>query len=364
MKTVPLGSQGLQVSELGFGCMGLTSFYGTKLPDDEIIGLLKAAAERGLTFWDTANAYLYQDMWRVTQLESPMVCQEEIIGKAIKEIGRDKIQIATKTGLDVKILPTTHLVANSSPDFIRKQCEESLKRLQVDYIDLFYLHRIDQNVPIELSMAEMKRLVTEGKVKYVGLSESSAKTIRRAHKVHPLTAVQLEYSLWCRGIEDEVMATCKELGIGVVAYSPLGRGFLTGENKKYDKGDFRNTQARMTGEEGEKNAKLLEKVRKIAEQKGVSMTQLALAWIKGQQNRLGGAGVVPIPGTTKLKNLESNIGAFDIDLSIEELGALEDAVPHDQVQGARYDDDGLALWETDNNREMAEDEAKLFAKQS
>lgn len=357
MKTIALGSQGLKVSELGFGCMGLTSFYGEKLPDDDIVDMLKSVAERGVTFWDTANVYTYQEKSESSS-EPVFKCQEEIISRAIKEVGRDNIVIATKTGLDIKVSPTLQIIANSTPEFIREQCEASLKRLDIETIDLFYLHRIDQQVPIEKSMKEMKRLVEENKVKYVGLSECSASTLRRAHKVHPITAVQLEYSLWCRGVEGELFSTCKELGIGVVAYSPLGRGFLSGEKRKYDEGDFRNSQERMKGEAGDRNAKMLEQVRGIAEDKNISMPQLALAWIFAQQHRVDGCGIVPIPGTTKLRNLDSNVAAVDVQLSEDDLKKLENAIPHEEVIGSRYQDDGCALWETDKNPRLTVDEAK------
>lgn len=355
MKTIPLGSQGLQVSELGYGCMGLTSFYGDKLPDDDIVNLLKEVYKHGITMWDTANVYIYMDLWRLIQFKAPIACQEEVIATALHEVGRENIVIATKTGLDIQFFPSA-IKARGDPIFIRKQCEASLRRLRTDYIDLFYLHRIDKNIPIEISMMEMKKLVDEGKVRYVGLSECSAKTIRRAHKVHPLTAVQLEYSLWCRGIEEDVLETCKELGIGLVAYSPLGRGFLTSTSiKEYPKSDFRSKQERMNGESGKKNAELLKKVEEIAERKGLSMAQLALAWVKAQQFRTGGAGVVAIPGTTKLKNLESNIQSIDVELSEDEIAALEDAAPHDQIAGSRFGNSS-DTWEADENRPLTKQE--------
>lgn len=368
MKTIALGTQGLKVSQLGFGCMGLTTAYGSKMPDDDIVSLLKTVYEQGITLWDTANIYSFYDPSRVERGLSPVACQEEIIEKALHQIGRKNVVIATKTG--IKIVPSASgdgvsydqvtLEASGDPAFIRKQCEDSLARLKTDYIDLFYLHRIDQDIPIEISMLEMKKLAEEGKIRYVGLSECSAETIRRAHKVFPLTAVQMEYSLWCRGIEDEILPTCKELGIGLVAYAPLGRGFFGGAGKKqFEKDDFRAGQERMTGESGEKHAKMLEKFEEIAEKKNVSTAQLALAWVQAQQFRTGGAGVVPIPGTTKVRNLQSNVASTEVELSDEELATLEAAFPQDQIGGSRYDDD-VPVWETDKNAPLSAEEARKY----
>lgn len=354
-KSIPhlaLGSQGLTVSKLGYGCMGLTTAYGTKLPDGEIVTMLEKVYEQGVTFWDTANIYCYPDPMRIFKLKSPVACQEEIIGKAIEKIGRDKLQIATKTGLQLKVFPSLKLFPDGSPSFIRKQCEASLKRLNTDYIDLFYLHRIDQKIPIEISMMEMKKLVEEEKVKYVGLSECSAATIRRAHKIHPLTAVQLEYSLWTRGIESEVLTTCKELGIGLVPYSPLGRGFFGGAHKQeLQKDDFRATNDRFCNEA---NHHMYDAVEKIAAAKKATPAQLALAWVEAQQDRA--AGVVAIPGTTKEKNLVSNVQSLDIELSKEDLEALENAVT--EGKGDRYGGESNDRWETDNNPPLSEAEAK------
>jgi aryl-alcohol dehydrogenase-like predicted oxidoreductase len=351
--TIALGSQGLQVSKLGYGCMGLTTAYGSKLPDEDIVSLLEKVYEQGITFWDTANVYAFPKLSRVFMLQSPLVCQEEILAKAIKKIGRENLQIATKTGIQLKIFPTLKFVPDGSPAFIRKQCEASLTRLGTDYIDLFYLHRIDQNIPIEVSMMEMKKLVEEGKIKYVGLSECSAKTIRRAHKIHPLTAVELEYSLWCRGIEKEVLLTCKELGIGLVAYSPLGRGFFGGAHKqKMEKTDFRQSQERF---QNEANHSMYEEVEKIAASKNATPAQLALAWLEAQQDRA--AGVVAIPGTTKEKNLLSNVQSLNIDLSLADIAILEKAVS--EVEGARYADAGMeSTWESDGNVDLSPGEAR------
>lgn len=350
-ETIALGTQGLEVSKLGYGCMGLTTAYGSKLPDDEIVSLLEKVYEQGVTFWDTANLYVFPDLSRLFTLQSPIVCQEEILAKAIKKIGRENLQIATKTGVQIKIFPKLKIIPDGSPSFIRQQCEASLKRLQTDYIDLFYLHRIDQNIPIERSMMEMKRLVEEGKVKYVGLSECSAKTIRRAHKIHPLTAVQLEYSLWCRGIEGEVLQTCKELGIGLVAYSPLGRGFFGGAHKKpLIKSDFRVANERF---QNQQNHLMYEEVEKLAESKKATPAQLALAWVQAQQERA--AGVVAIPGTTKEANLISNVQSLAIDLSAGDREELEKAVT--EAEGARCQAGGSQTWEGDNNVELSPEEA-------
>lgn len=328
-------------------------------PDAEIVSLLEKVEKSGVKLWDTANVYVYMDLKRLLLLSSPIVCQEEVIGKALEKVGRNEITICTKTGIEFHVFPTLKVTVNGSPSFIRQQCEASLKRLGVESIDLFYLHRIDQDTPIEASMMEMKRLVQEGKVKYVGLSECSASTIRRAHKIHPLTAVQLEYSLWCRGIEKEVLPTCKELGIGLVAYSPLGRGFLGGvKTSDLDKKDWRQNQDRFKGEAGAKNTKMLQELEKIAEKKGVTTAQLALAWVEAQQDRC--VGVVPIPGTTKEKNLMSNVTSLDIKLSKQDIADMEKAVPWEEVDGDRYSHDaaGMATFETEKNRELTPEEAK------
>eukprot|EP00178_Gracilaria_changii_P027296 TRINITY_DN85_c0_g2_i1.p1 TRINITY_DN85_c0_g2~~TRINITY_DN85_c0_g2_i1.p1 ORF type:complete len:366 (-),score=81.22 TRINITY_DN85_c0_g2_i1:5516-6613(-) len=358
MDKIALGSQGLQVSKLGFGCMGLTTAYGAKLPDDQIIALLQKAADLGVTFWDTANLYVYPDFWRLLRFASPVVCQEEIIRHAIENVGRDNIVIATKTGIRLSVFPKISMKADGDPAFIREQCEQSLKRLNVSTIDLFYLHRIDPDIPIEITMTEMKKLVQEGKVKYVGLSEASAEVIERAHKIHPITAVQLEYSLWCRGIEEEIMPLCERLGIGIVAYSPLGRGFFGGASrKKLDSSDFRASQARFQGEAKEKNEKMLQDMESIAQSKGISTAQLALAWVQAQSSRLGGAGLVSIPGTTKEKNLISNAEAMSLELSVDDIAMLEEAVPWKEVEGDRYGSESTT-WETIKNRELTAEEAQ------
>jgi len=356
MGSVALGTQGLTVSRLGFGCMGLTTAYGPKMPDDEILSLLDKVYENGVTLWDTANLYAFPQLSRLLTFRSPIVCQEEILAKAMDKIGRENLVVSTKTGIRIEMFPRLKIYADGSPAFIRQQCEDSLRRLGVDTLDLFYLHRIDQKTPIERTMMEMKKLVEEGKVKYVGLSECSAKTLRRAHRVHPISVIQMEYSLWSRGIEDEILPTCKELGVGLVAYSPLGRGFFGGttDTAGLTSGDFRHTQERF---KSDKNRAMLEKVQEIAMEKGVSMPQLALAWVTAQQDRA--AGVVAIPGTTKEKNLLSNVASMDIELSKEDIEALEAAVPHQEVEGSRYGDDGSSVTrcEEENNVELTPEEA-------
>jgi aryl-alcohol dehydrogenase-like predicted oxidoreductase len=350
---IKLGSQGLEVSKLGYGCMGLTTAYGNKLEDEQIVSILEAVYANGVNFWDTANLYIYPDFWRLLKLQSPLVCQEEIIQKALHGDaigGRDNVVIATKTGVALKVFPTFKIAPCGDPAFIRRECQDSLRRLQVDCIDLFYLHRIDRTIPIEKSMLEMKKLVEEGKIKYVGLSECSAETLRRAHKIHPITCIQMEYSLWCRTIEKDILPTCKELGIGLVAYSPLGRGFFGGAHKlELQKGDFRASQKRFQQEE---NHKMYEMVEEIAKKKGATPAQLALAWVQAQQHRA--AGVVAIPGTTKEKNLLSNVASVNIVLTKEEMKALEDAVPEEQA--ARYNE--TSGFEGDQNPPLSEEEAK------
>lgn len=353
---IALGSQGLQVSKLGFGCMGLTTAYGSKMPDDDIVSLLEKVYEQGCNFWDTANLYVFPQFSRLLRLQSPIVCQEEIIQKALHsdKVGRDNIVIATKTGVSLSVFPKIQIQGNGDPAFIRKQCEASLHRLGVDCLDLFYLHRIDQTIPIERTMFEMKKLVEEGKVKYVGLSECSAATLRRAHKIHPISCIQMEYSLWCRGIEKDVLPACKDLGVGLVAYSPLGRGFFGGAHKQeLAKDDFRANQARF---QQDANHEMYEKIEEIAKAKNATPAQLALAWVEAQQDRA--AGVVAIPGTTKEKNLLSNVASVKIELSKEDMAALEAAVPDEAEQAARYSVGGAKTWETDKNPPLTPEEAK------
>ncbi len=337
---------------MGFGCMGLTSFYGPKLSDAAILHLMDKMIELGINYFETASMFCYLDG---TSDPPKMVCQEEILGKAIARIGREKLVIGTCTGLELDLIPHFKVTVNCTPSFIRSQCETSLQRLGVDCIDLYSLGRIDQTIPIEVTMYEMKKLVEEGKIKYVGLSECSVKTIRRAHKIHPISVVQLEYSLWCRGIEQEVLPVCKELGIGLVAYSPLGRGFFGGLHKQeLAQGDIRSWQARL---KSEKNHQMYEELTKFAEVKGVTVPQLALAWVEAQQDRA--AGVVAIPGTTKEKNLISNVESLNITLSKEDVETMEKIVPWEEVEGLRYGPES-GTWEKDENPELTAELAEKW----
>lgn len=317
---VKLGSQGLEVSAQGLGCMGMSRAYGTEQTQEQVTKLIHYAVEQGVTFFDTADMY------------GPHV-NEILVGKALKGI-REKVQIATKfanywDGNTIKV--------RGDPEYVRSCCEASLKRLGVDSIDLYYQHRVDVKVPIEITVGAMKELVEEGKVKYLGLSEASAADIRRAHAVHPISAVQYEYSLWTRDIEEDIIPTCRELGIGIVPYSPLGRGFLAG----YKAGttsdgsggqDFRALlNPRFQAENLAKNEGFRARVEAIAKAKKCTLNQLALAWVHHK-----GADIVPIPGTTKIANLDSNIGALGVSLSKEEIEELEAAVPLHEIAGGRY----------------------------
>ncbi|KAJ7550674.1 hypothetical protein O6H91_07G112800 [Diphasiastrum complanatum] len=322
LPTVPrikLGSQGLEVSAQGLGCMGMSAFYGPPKPEADMIDLIHYAVDKGVTFLDTSDVY------------GPHT-NEILVGKAIKGI-RDKVQLATKFA--VAFDDKGNRSISGDPAFVRAACEASLKRIDVDYIDLYYQHRVDPKVPIEVTVGEMKKLVEEGKVKYLGLSEASASDIRRAHSVHPITAVQLEWSLWARDVEEDVIPTCRELGIGIVAYSPLGRGFFSGKQiEEFAEGDFRKiAMPRFLPENLERNKVFYEQLCALGEKKKATPGQLALAWVHHQ-----GLDVAPIPGTTKIKNLEENIGAVGIKLSKEEVKEVEDAVPIDKVAGDRYGD--------------------------
>ncbi|KAG8367569.1 hypothetical protein BUALT_Bualt16G0085500 [Buddleja alternifolia] len=287
-----LGSEGLQVSAMGLGCAGMSAFYGPPKCEPEMIDLIHYAINSGVTFLDTADA--------------------------LKEGMREKVELATKCGL---IYENGQFTIVGDPAYIRAACEASLKRLDVDCIDLYYLHRIDIRVPIEVAVGELKKVVEEGKIKYIGLSEASASTIRRAHAVHPITAVQLEWSLWARDVEDEIIPTCRELGIGIVAYSPLGKGFLSSGAKVVENitgDDFRKILPRFQGENLEHNNILFERVNDMATRKGCTSSQLALAWLYHQGN-----DVCPIPGTTKIENLNQNIGAFVVKLTAEDMAELD-----------------------------------------
>jgi aryl-alcohol dehydrogenase-like predicted oxidoreductase len=319
MKQVSLGSQGLKVSKMGLGCMGMSDFYGA-FDDNESIGVIHFALEQGLNFLDTA------DMYGVGR-------NEELIGKAIKG-KRDQVVIATKFGNMRDPQTGAFLGVNGKPEYVRASCEASLGRLEVDHIDLYYQHRVDPNVPIEETVGAMAQLVKDGLVSYLGLSEAAPATIRRAQAVHPISALQTEYSLWSREPEDEILPVCRELGIGFVPYSPLGRGFLTGQIKSVEDfaaDDFRRHSPRFQGENFDKNLELVSKVQALAEQKKCTPGQLALAWLYSQ-----GDDIVPIPGTKRVKYLEENIGALNVELTAQDLAQLENIAPKGVALGDRY----------------------------
>jgi aryl-alcohol dehydrogenase-like predicted oxidoreductase len=320
MKKRKLGNGGLEVSALGFGCMGMSFGYGPAGDTQEMISVVHAAVDRGVTFFDTAEVY------------GPFT-NEELVGEALSPF-RGKVVIATKFGF--KLDPNTGKQAglDSRPEHIKQVAEASLKRLKTDVIDLFYQHRVDPNVPIEDVAGAVKELIREGKVKHFGLSEAGVQTIRRAHAVQPVTALQSEYSLWWRDPEAEVIPTLEELGIGFVPFSPLGKGFLTGkisEDTKFDKNDFRNIVPRFTLENRKANQALVDVLSRFAQQKKLTPAQIALAWLLAQK-----PWIVPIPGTTKLHRLDENVGAANIELSSDELGELQTAASKIAVQGARY----------------------------
>lgn len=320
MQQRTLGSGKLVVSELGFGCMGLTSFYGVPADEDEAIRLIHRAIDLGVTFFDTAEAY------------GPFT-NEKLVGRALKG-RRDAVVVATKFAWEW--LPNGERRPNSRPEHIFKVVDESLQRLDTDHIDLYYQHRLDPQVPIEETVGALAELVRQGKVRHIGLSEVGPQTIRRAHAVHPITALQTEYSLWERGPEAEILPTLRELGIGFVAYSPLGRGFLTGEIKnvaELDENDFRRTDPRFQGENFARNSALVEQVRQLASQKDATPGQVALAWLLNK-----GDDIVPIPGTKRQVYLEENIAATRVDLSAQEIAQLE-AIG--TATGDRYAEAGL-----------------------
>ena len=319
MKKRKLGKSGLEVSAIGLGCMGMSFGYGPPKNKQEMIALLRAAVERGVTFFDTAEVY------------GPFT-NEELVGEGLAPF-RKEVVIATKFGF--KIGPKgEQLGVDSRPEHIKEVAEASLKRLRTDVIDLFYQHRVDPEVPIEDVAGAVKELITEGKVRHFGLSEPGVQTIRRAHAVRPVTAVQNEYSLWWRRSEEEVLPTLEELGIGFVPYSPLGRGFLTGkmnETTTFDSTDFRNRLPRFTPEARKANLALVHLLHDIAKRKKATPAQIALAWLLAQK-----PWIVPIPGTTKLKRLEENIGAASIEFTSADLREVENAASRINVQGARY----------------------------
>lgn len=319
--TIPtryLGKQGLRVSALGLGAMGMSEFYG-ETNDDESIATVHRAIDLGVSFIDTA------DMYGVGR-------NEELIGRAIRD-RRDSVVLATKFG-NVRGPKGERLCIDGSPEYVMKACDASLKRLGVAHIDLYYQHRVDPDTPIEETVGAMSRLVEEGKVRYLGLSEAAPETIRRAHAVHPIAALQTEYSLWTRDPEEEILPTVRELGIGFVAYSPLGRGFLTGQIRRPEDladDDFRKHSPRFQGENFQRNLDLVDKVEELAERKGCKPSQLALAWLLAQ-----GDDVVPIPGTKRIKYLEENLGALDVVLTPADLAALDEVAPQGAASGERY----------------------------
>ena len=322
MQKRKLGKSDLEVSAIGLGCMGMSFSYGPPKDKQEMISLLHAAVERGITFFDTAEVY------------GPFI-NEELVGEALAPY-RGKVVIATKFGFDLSGSDTRPGArgVNSQPEHIRQAVEGSLKRLRVESIDLLYQHRVDPNVPIEEVAGTVKELIQAGKVKHFGLSEAGVKTIRRAHAVQPLTALQNEYSLWWKRPEQEVIPMLEELGIGLVAYSPLGKGFLTGkidENAKFESSDFRSTLPRFTPEALKTNQALIDLLGRIAKRKGATPAQIALAWLLAQE-----PWIVPIPGTTKLSRLEENIGAVAIQLTPEDLREIDAATAKIAVQGGRY----------------------------
>ena len=319
MKRRTLGKSGLEVSALGFGCMGLSFGYGPATEKQEAISLIRAAFERGVTFFDTAEAY------------GPYI-NEEVVGEALSPVRREAV-IATKFGFTFGAEGKISGL-NSKPEHIREYVESALKRLRTDAIDLLYQHRVDPDVPIEDVAGAVKDLIAQGKVKHFGLSEAGVQTIRRAHAIQPVTALQSEYSLWWREPEAEVVPTLEELGIGFVPFSPLGKGFLTGkinEDTQFDKTDFRNAVPRFTPENRKANQAVVDLIGRFAQQKKATPAQIALAWLLAQK-----PWIVPIPGTTKLHRLEENLGAVSVELSDDDLRQLEAAAAKVPVQGARY----------------------------
>ncbi|KAJ1385140.1 NADP-dependent oxidoreductase domain [Sesbania bispinosa] len=314
---VKLGTQGLEVSKLGFGCMSLSGGYNDPLPEKDAISVIKHAFSKGITFFDTADVYGAN-------------ANEVLLGKALKQLPREKIQLATKFGIVKLDFSSMHV--KGTPDYVRSCCEASLKRLDVDYIDLYYQHRVDTTVPIEETVAELKKLVEEGKIRYIGLSEASPDTIRRAHAVHPITAVQMEWSLWTRDIEDEIVPLCKELGIGIVPYSPLGRGFFGGKGivENVPANSYLTVHPRFQAENLNKNKSIYDRIESLGKKHQCTAPQLALAWVLQQGN-----DVVPIPGTTKIKNLDQNIGALSLKFTEIDLREISKAVPINDVAGIR-----------------------------
>ncbi len=321
-----LGRSGLKVSALGLGCMGMSEFYGPG-DDGESIATIHRALEVGVNFLDTADVYgPYKN--------------EELVGRAIKG-KRDKVVLATKFGIVRDPANPTARGVNGKPDYVRRSCEASLRRLGVDVIDLYYQHRVDANTPIEETVGAMAELVRQGKILHIGLSEASPQTLRRAVKVHPVTALQTEYSLWSRDPEDESLDTCREVGVGFVAYSPLGRGFLTGQFTRFEdfpQDDYRRNSPRFQGENFQKNLDLVRRVEEIAREKGCKPSQLALAWVLAQDKN-----IIPIPGTKHRKYLEENVAALDVKLTGEDLRRIEEVFPAGAAAGLRYPEHMMSI---------------------
>jgi aryl-alcohol dehydrogenase-like predicted oxidoreductase len=323
LKTRPLGKSGLSVSEIGLGCMGMSEFYGAT-DESESIATIHRSLDLGATFLDTADMYGSGH-------------NEELVGRAIAD-RRDRVTLATKFG-NVRGPKGEFMGVNGKPEYVRSACEASLKRLGVEVIDLYYQHRVDRQVPIEDTVGAMAELVREGKVRFLGLSEARAETIARAAAVHPIAALQTEYSLWSRDVEADILPTCRELGITLVAYSPLGRGFLTGQFKSFEDfapDDYRRFSPRFQGENFDKNLQLVTKLEEMAREKGVSASQLALAWVLGR-----GSDIIPIPGTKRIKYLEENIAAAEVSLTPEDFARIEAAFPVDAAAGQRYPEASL-----------------------